>query len=93
MSVNGNEFGNHQDQGPAPPTDTNGPEPMKSDVGAVSTEPSTMDGKENPLLNKDANGLNDNAEADELDEKRKTRNNMARLAMQREEAMETEESR
>ena len=93
MSVNGNEFGNHQDQGPAPPTDTNGPEPMKSDIGAVSTEPSTMDGKENPLLNKDANGLNDNAEADELDEKRKTRNNMARLAMQREEAMETEESR
>ena len=93
MGVNGDEFGNHQDRGPAPPTDTNGQEPMKGDVGAVSTEPSTMDGKENPLLNKDANGLNDNAEADELDEKRKTRNNMARLAMQREEAMETEESR
>lgn len=48
-------------------------------------------GKENPPSY--TNGVHENTENDELDEKRKTRDQMARLAMQREEAMETEEAR
>lgn len=72
--------GNHPDQSS---TATNGQElPMNEGAGS---------GKENPPSY--TNGVHENTEKDELDEKRKTRDQMARLAMQREEAMETEEAR
>lgn len=75
--------GNHTEQGPAPTpvAETNRHE------GGFATEQRSLtnsSGKENPLSNH-----NDY----DLHEKRKARDQMARLAMQREEAMETEEAR
>lgn len=72
--------GNHSDQSS---TATNGQEPSMNE-GAGS-------GKENPPPYR--NGVHEYTENNELDEKRKTRDQMARLAIQREEAMETEEAR
>ncbi|BCR87355.1 uncharacterized protein ACHE_31342S [Aspergillus chevalieri] len=69
--------GNHPEHAPPPTVETKGQEPLIIREGTGPTDSE----KENPPQNT------------EEAEKRKTRDYMARMAMQREEAMETEEAR
>lgn len=78
--------GNHPEHAPAPTVEINGQEPLINGDSAEHAD----SGKENSPQNQTPNSVRENAE--EI-EKRKARDYMARLAMQREEAMEMEEGR